>query len=139
MTGFSCELLGFAEVYSIRLSRTHPTPANTGKAQNEHLFHFFPTHHPMQLLHHTAQSFHALPVCGTLMDKGMRAVSCPALCRNYLITRLPSSPGKKGVEDSVQTMLSPIGGVVRRIYCGSSRWIARFADTYRAAVTRTSL
>ena len=73
------------------------------------------------------------------MDKGMREVACPVSCHNYLITRLPSSPGKKGAEDSDLTMLSPIGGAVRRIYCGNSRWIALFADTYRAAVTRTSL
>ena len=72
------------------------------------------------------------------MDKGMRAAACPDLCHNYLITRLPSSPGKKGVEDSDLTMLSPIGGAVRRIYSGNSRWIALFEEIYVAAVTRIS-
>ena len=121
MNGFSCDYLGLRRMYFVRLRFTHPTQSNSGKAQNEHLFNFFPTHHLMQLLHHTAQSFHVLPVCRTLMDKGMRAVTLPVLCHNYLITRLPSSPGRIGVEDSDLTMLSPVGGVVRRIYSGISK------------------
>jgi hypothetical protein len=119
---FFIGFVGFAEGVSPPLE---PHPSHTGAHWQGAIGENFPQYLPCGLRANLQPPPTLRSMClqhvEPSMNKGVRAVTHPDLRHNYLITSLPSSPGKEGVEDSVKTMLSPTRVVVRRIHSGRSK------------------